>query len=319
MRVPGGRRQTARLVALAAPPILSAFHGGGASEGTTGDLMMAYVLALAAAVGYGAADFLGGLASRRAATLAVVLWSQLVGLVMVAVAVLAFPARPTPADLAWGAAAGLAGSLGVGLLYHALSIAPMSVVAPITGVCALSVPVMAGLAFGERPGVLALAGVPLAAVAVTLISRGADPAHAPPSARGSSRGVPIAVVAGLVVGLFLVGIAQASPRAGLWPLVAARAASVVAAALLGAAGTRRLRLERRAVGIVLAAGTVDMLANIFYLLAVQRGMLSVVGTLSSLYPGATVLLAALVLHERIRPIQLAGLACALAAIVLVTA
>jgi len=281
--------------------------------------MMAYVLALAAAVAYGAADFMGGLASRRAATLAVVLWSQLVGLAMVAAAVLVFPAHPSRGDLAWGAAAGLAGSLGVGLLYHALSIAPMSVVAPITGVCALSLPVVAGLAFGERPGAAALAGVPLAAVAVVLISRGADPAHAPPSPGGSARGVPLAIAAGVVVGFFLVGIAQASPRAGMWPLVAARAASVIAGAALGAARPGRLRLDRGAVRVVVAAGAVDMLANIFYLLAVQRGMLSVVGTLSSLYPGATVLLAALVLHERLRPVQLAGLACALGAIVLVTA
>jgi drug/metabolite transporter (DMT)-like permease len=280
---------------------------------------MAYVLALAAAVAYGAADFMGGLASRRAATLAVVLWSQLVGLAMVAAAVLVFPAHPTARDLAWGAAAGLAGSLGVGLLYYALSIAPMSVVAPITGVCALSVPVVAGLAFGERPGAAALAGVPLAALAVVLVSRGADPAHAPPSARGSGLGVPIAVAAGVVVGLFLVGIAQVSPRAGLWPLVAARASSVAAGGVIGAAGLHRLRLDRGTVPVVVAAGAVDMVANILYLLAVQRGMLSLVGTLSSLYPGATVLLAALVLHERLRPVQLAGLACALAAVVLVTA
>jgi drug/metabolite transporter (DMT)-like permease len=190
--------------------------------------------------------------------------------------------------------------------------------APITGVCALSLPVLAGLAFGERPGVAALAGVPLAAVAVVLISRGADPAHAPPSAGGSARGVPMAIAAGVAVGVFLVAIAQASPQAGLWPLVAARAASVTAAGLIAATMPRRAKLPRGAIPIVAAAGAVDMLANILYLLAVQRGMLSVVGTLSSLYPGATVLLAALVLHERIRPIQLAGLACALGAIVLVT-
>jgi uncharacterized membrane protein len=280
---------------------------------------MAYVLALAAAVGFGAADFMGGLAARRAPTLAVVLWSQLVGLAMVAAALLVFPARPSALDLGWGAAAGVAGSLGVGLLYHALSIAPMSVVAPVTGVCALSVPVVAGLAFGERPGAAALAGVLLAALAVVLVSRGADPAHAPPSPGGSALGVPIAVAAGMVVGLFLVGLAQASPGAGLWPLVAARASSVVAAGVLGAAAIRRMHLDRAMVPVVVAAGATDMLANILYLLAVQRGMLSMVGTLSSLYPGVTVLLAGLVLHERLRPVQVAGLACALAAVVLVTA
>jgi drug/metabolite transporter (DMT)-like permease len=129
----------------------------------------------------------------------------------------------------------------------------------------------------------------------------------------------MAIAAGVAVGVFLVAIAQASSHAGLWPLVAARAASVVAAGLIAATGPRRAKLARGAIPIVAAAGAVDMLANILYLLAVQRGMLSVVGTLSSLYPGATVLLAALVLHERIRPVQLAELACALAAIVLVTA
>lgn len=283
--------------------------------------MNAYVLALASAVTYGAADFLGGLASRRASTLGVVLWSQLAGVSVVIAGLLFLPAaHPAASDLAWGAAAGIAGVAGVGLLYHALSIAPMSVVAPVTGVCALSLPVLVGLIAGERPGLVALAGVPVAAIAVTLISReGAiEDAVEGKASPASTRGLMIALMSGMVIGLFLVLLAQASPRAGLWPLLAARASAVSSGMMFAALAKRSIRLDRSVLPLILIGGVTDMLANVLYLLATQRGLLSVVATLTSLYPGATVVLAAIVLRERLRPVQLAGLACAAVAIVLMT-
>lgn len=278
------------------------------------------MLALASAVTYGAADFMGGMASRRASTLAVVLWSQLAGVLVVVAGLVFLPAaRPAAGDLAWGAAAGIAGIAGVGLLYHALSIAPMSVVAPVTGVCALSLPVLVGLVAGERPGWAALAGVPVAVVAVTLISHeGAIEDAVEGRSPASARGLMVALTAGMIIGLFLVLLAQADPRSGLWPLLAARAAAVSSGLVFARAARRRIRLERPVVALVVLGGFSDMLANVLYLLAAQRGLLSVVATLTSLYPGATVVLAALLLRERLRPVQLAGLACAAAAIVLMT-
>ncbi|HEX8693093.1 MAG TPA: EamA family transporter [Longimicrobium sp.] len=279
---------------------------------------MAYLLALASSLFYGAADFLGGLAARRTATLPVVVVSQLAGLLLLlAVMPLLAPAAPAGTDLAWGAAGGVAGGVGVGLLYHALSISAMSVVAPVTAVCAIAVPVVAGLALGERPGAGALAGVGLAAVAIGLISR--EPAPDRPVLLGATgRGVLLALAAGLAIGAFYVALERTAPAAGLWPLVAARATSVAMLAAVALAARRRLRPDRGALRIILAGGALDMLANLLYLLAVRQGLLSVVAPLASLYPAATVLLAWIVLGERLHWFQGLGLAFAALAIALIT-
>jgi drug/metabolite transporter (DMT)-like permease len=280
---------------------------------------MAILLALTSSLCYGAADFMGGLASRRTATFPVVVISQLVGLLLVgAVLAVMRPAAPAGADLAWGAVGGVAGGIGVALLYHALSISAMSVVAPVTAVCAIAVPVVAGLAFGERPGAAALAGVVLSAFAIALISR--EPAPDRPVLLGvSGRGVVLALLAGLAIGAFYVALERTGPDAGLWPLLSARASSVAMLTAAALATRRTLRPDRSALPMILGAGVLDMLANLLYLLAVQRGMLSIVAPLSSLYPAATVLLAWIVLRERLFGFQMAGLAGAVVAIALITA
>ena len=280
---------------------------------------MAYLLALASSLFYGAADFMGGLASRRTSTMAVVVVSQAAGLVVL---LLAMPflsgASPSRADLAWGALGGVGGGVGIAMLYHALSIASMSVVAPVTAVTAIAVPVVVGLAMGERPGWAALGGVALAAVAIALISR--EPAPDRPVLLGTSgKGVLLALGAGLAIGLFYVALERTGDAAGLWPLVAARVTSVGLTASAAAATRRNLRPTRSALPLILLCGAVDMTANVLYLLAVRQGMLSVIATLSSLYPGATVLLAWIVLRERLFWFQVAGLACAAVAIALITA
>lgn len=279
---------------------------------------MAIALALISSLCYGAADFMGGLASRRTATFPVVVVSQLAGLVLVAIVLAAMrPAAPAGADLAWGAVGGVAGGIGVALLYHALAISAMSVVAPVTAVCAIAVPVVAGLAFGERPGVAALGGVVLSAFAIALISR--EPAPDRPVLLGvSGPGVVIALFAGLAIGAFYVALERTGPDAGLWPLLPARATSVLLLSAAAVATRRTLRPDRSALPMIVGCGILDMLANLLYLLAVQRGMLSIVAPLSSLYPAATVLLAWLVLRERLFWFQLAGLACAAVAIALIT-
>ena len=285
---------------------------------------MVYLAALASSVLYGAADFLGGLASKRATTAWVVTISQAAGLVVLMAAVGLLPAaRPIPADLLWGAAAGLAGTLGVALLYRALAIGTMGVVAPITAVCAVALPVLVSIARGQQPAPMALSGIGLAMVAIVLVSQ------QPPATRlvqptprgGLPAGVPHALLSGVAIGLFFVVLAEARQDSGLWPLVGARAIAVPACLLVGAlGGGPPLRLmPRRVVLTAVSAGIVDMTANVLYLLASRMGSLAVVVTLSSLYPASTVVLARLVLGERLHRTQMIGMACALAAVALIVA
>src|SRR5918993_5525450 len=133
---------------------------------------MAYFLAILSATTYGAADFLGGLASKRASTIAVVFWSQASGLLLLLLALPLLPdASPSRTDWLWGAVAGLAGSVGVGLLYRALAIGTMAVVAPTTAVCAVVIPVVVSVFLGERPAPLAVLGIVLGVVSIVLVSK----------------------------------------------------------------------------------------------------------------------------------------------------
>jgi len=278
---------------------------------------MAALLALASAATYGAADFLGGLSSRRAPAVAVTLVSQAAGLAVLLAVVAVLGGSPTRADLAWGAAAGLAGGVGLLLLYRGLAGGTMSVVAPITAVCAAAVPVAAGLAMGERPSAPALGGVVVALLAIVLVSREEAPAGAPRGPVAAS--VRTALLAGVAFGLFFVLLERTGEGAGLWPLVSARFGSIALLAAIGRAAREPLAVPRAALGGVLAAGILDMTANVLYLLAVREGLLSLVAVLSSLYPASTVLLATVILRERLHPVQRTGLAAAAAAVALIAA
>jgi len=289
-------------------------------------------LAVLAALVYGAADFLGGLAARRAAAFAVAAISQLVGLVALAAVAAAFPSHCTRAEILWGAVAGLCGGAAVVLLYRALAVGTMSVVAPVTAVMSLALPVGVGLLLGDHPGWPALFGVALAVAAVVLIGSGPSdplPGAAPVEERPAgpwhqhpSAALVLALASGALIGLFYVGLSRSGPQAGMWPLVAARAASVVAFALVAAASAPRraaLRVPSGAWTLLLAAGLLDVLANALYLVAVRQGLLSIVAALASLYPASTVVLARIVLAERLRPRQSVGLAVATVAAVLMAA
>jgi drug/metabolite transporter (DMT)-like permease len=241
------------------------------------------------------------------------------------------------------------GGGGVALLYRALATAAMSIVAPVTAVCALAVPVVVGVALGERPHTLAVAGIALAVVAIALVSREDAAAHASPSVDATDgdaspaspdrpasphalgqagetaearrarnrRGVRTAVVSGVVIGFFFTFLARTSPAAGLWPLVPARVTSVVLFTL-GALATRTpLGPAPGTWRIMLAGGVLDMLANVLFLLASRGAPLSIVATLSSLYPASTVLLARVVLGERLARVQWMGVGCAAVAILLI--
>ena len=273
---------------------------------------MAYLLAIASAALYGAADFLGGLASRRASTITVVVWSQASGLVMLLLVLPLLPdASPSQSDVLWGAIAGIAGSIGVGLLYRALAIGTMAVVAPTTAVCAVVIPVMAGVLAGERLAALTMAGMALAVIAIVLVSQERRTTHV------ARKGIGIAFLSGVAIGFFFLALARTSAAAGMWPLVASRAISLVLFGALGLATGQPLRLVPPVSKIAVGSGIVDMAANALYLAATRYGALSVVVTLASLYPASTVLLARLVLHERLSALQVSGVACALAAIVLI--
>ena len=278
---------------------------------------VANALAVLASITYGAADFLGGLATKRGSTVfSTVVFSQATGLVLVLLALpLLPPASPTATDLAWGAASGLAGGIGVAFLYRGLAVGVMSVVAPVTAVCAVIIPVVVGVALGERPTLPATAGVALALVAIVLISRSGEVGEG----KRARAGVLIAIASGIAIGIFLVCLERTERSAGLWPLVPARAVSVSLFAVAGLLAREKLLPRAESWPIVVGGGALDMLANVLYLLAVRQGPLSIVATLTSLYPASTILLARVVLRERLRLVQQAGLACAAVAIVLIVA
>jgi drug/metabolite transporter (DMT)-like permease len=277
---------------------------------------MAVVLALSSAVVYGASDFLGGLASRRATVVAVVAFSQLSGLVALLLLLPWLGGPVTHADLGWAAGAGLVGATGLVIFFGALSRGVMSVIAPVTAVTAAAVPVLAGLLGGNRIGPVAGAGILLALIAVVLVSAEGGLGQLR-TARPASLGAPLA--AGTAFGVFFVLLDRTSADAGLTPLVAARMASFLLVVVVALAGRRSLRVGRSALPVVLASGVGDMTANALFLLATQQGAeLAIVGVLASLYPVSTVILAQVVLRERLVAAQFAGLVSAFAAVVLIT-
>jgi drug/metabolite transporter (DMT)-like permease len=276
-------------------------------------------IAILASILYGAADFLGGLASTRAPTYSVVIVSQAAGVLLLAIALPLLPAATiAPADLVWGAAAGCAGGIGVALLYRGLASGPMSVVAPVTAVCAVIVPVVVGLSLGERPGGVTLAGIGLAVVAVALAGQSAhadEPAPDGPERRW--RALRLAVSSGVMIGLFLVALGRTPASAGLWPLVAARVVSISLFSAIAIGAGDPIVLKGQPAMVAITGGTLDMLANFCYLAAVRYGPLSVIATLASLYPATTVILARFFLRERLTRTRLLGIAAALAAIVII--
>lgn len=283
---------------------------------------MVVALSLAVALCYGAADFCGGLATRRAAALAVVVWSQAAGLLVLLAALPFVPGAFHPRDLWVSLVCGVCGTLAVGLLYRGLAVGVMGVVSPITAVLCAALPLAWGIGRGERPAALALLGIAFALVAVVLVSA-ATPAPAQPAAARASRGrlppgIPEALGAGFAFGLFFIALAQVHPDAGLYPLLGTRVLSMLL--LLGGAAALRLplRVERPGLPTIVLCGALDMGANVLYILAAHSGALSIVAVLSSLYPAATVALAGLVLRERLGRAQWAGVGVALAGVLCIS-
>ena len=276
---------------------------------------MTVVLGLFAAVFYGVGDFAGAIACRRYNAITVLLHSYPVGAVLMALMLPAFPGTVSGRVVVFGVLGGLAGLLGVAVMYQLMVSAPMNVISPVTAVLAAVVPVGVGVALGERPAASAWAGIVLGFVAVVLVSRTTED-H--PHGRLPPRTLALACLAGVGFGLYFVFLARAGHGSGLWPLLVSRIASTVL--ILPLAGVRRA--FRRVTGVTLAvaaaAGVCDALANMFFLLAARAGLLSLASVLTSLYPAVTVLLAVGLLHEHVSRVQRAGLALAAASIVLIT-
>jgi uncharacterized membrane protein len=280
---------------------------------------MTSLLALGAAAFYGAADFLGGIATRRATTVATVLTTQGAGLLMLlACSPLMLDLVMSRRDLAFGVLAGLTGSVGVALLYKALAIGPMSVVAPVTAVCAVIVPLVVGLVQGESISAAAAIGVAVAISAIALLGMSPAPAGAPAQPPADvGQGLRVALGSGVAIGFFFVTLGETSAAAGLWPLAVSRAVSIALFSTMAVVTRQALVVPRAAMIPAIACGGLDMVANALYLVAVRQGQLSLVATLASLYPASTVLLARVVLGEQLGPWQQLGVASAVAAIALI--
>lgn len=271
------------------------------------------VLAAASALVYGTADFLGGLASRRVPALVVTAVSQMVGLALLVVATPLWPhPNLTASDWAWGAAGGVLGAIGLALFYAALARGPMAVVALVTALVSAIVPIIVGVVEGERPHAIAWIGVAVALVAIAMVAgthRGA--------VQADTATLLSAVAAGVGFGSFFVLLAQTHSGAGLVPLLAARIASVSVVTLALVVTGRRLRVGSSNRVLVMSTGFFDVSANALYLAAVSTGLLTTVAVVSAMYPASTVVLARLVLGERLSVGQRIGLIAAAIAVVLV--
>jgi drug/metabolite transporter (DMT)-like permease len=178
-------------------------------------------------------------------------------------------------------------------------------------------PVLAALVMGERPGVQAGGGIALALLAIVLVSQQATPGGDAPGGRAHRSGLGLAFASGIAIGLFYLALARTSGDAGLWPLLAARLASALLFGVALRVARPSLRMAPGVLAAAVAGGVLDMLANLLYLLATRQGPLTLVVTLTSLYPASTVVLARSFLRERLAALQWVGVACALVAIVLI--
>ncbi len=275
--------------------------------------MLPILLAAASAAVWGTSDFCGGKATQRANALTVTVLSQCCGLPILGLGLVVVGGSPSVRALGWGLAAGFAGFVGILLLYRGLAQGAMAIFAPVTAVGSALLPMVAGLILERTPSALELTGAGCAVVAIAMVSlTGGGRAKVTP------RLVALALTSGAMFGIFftLLGRAGGAP-AGLWPLLAVRVASVGAGLLVAARTRTALRLGGRTLRFAMLAGPLDILANVLYLEAANRGLLSVVAPVAALYPVSTVLLAFSVDRERVRAIQLAGLGLAAAALVLV--
>lgn len=272
--------------------------------------MIALLLAVGSSLAYGCADFFGGLGARKAHVLRTAMIAAPASLTVELLLWPVLGAAFSPAAFAWGAASGVASAAAFALLYRTLAIGPMNVLSPVTALVSAALPAAVGLLQGERLAVAGAVGLPLALVAVVLVSAG----HGAGAGRASRTALTLAFGAGAAIALQLVFLHQAPYDSGIAPLIVGRAVS--SGVILTAAGLMagRLGTQRPAYAMSAAAGALDSVANLLFLLAARSGDLSVVAVITALYPAGTVLLARYVLAERIGRRQFAGLGAAAVAV-----
>jgi drug/metabolite transporter (DMT)-like permease len=273
---------------------------------------VAALLGLLAAIGYGAADFVGGLGGRRTRPGVVAVLSQACGLVAASIAVLVVPGvGPTAPVLLWGALGGVGSGIGNASLYRGLARGRMGVVAPLSAIATAAIPALIGILLGERLTALAIIGVVLALPAIALVS-GFSPSTFPRMVE-----VGWGFLAGGGFALLFVALDIAGTGSGGWPLVPGQAVAVVVSLAISWADLGRGVPWRPALGAGALAGLLAQAANLFFLAAAGAGQLAVVAVLTALYPAVTVVLAAVLLRERIDRYQLGGLAIAAVAVTLI--
>lgn len=260
---------------------------------------------------WGTGDFGGGLLSRRAPVLGVVLLTQLVGLVTALAAAVAL-GEPVPAgpDVAWALGAGVMGVIGVTCLYHGLAVGRMGVVAPTTGLLAALIPVAVGFTVEGVPGAGVIAGIGLALAGVVLVTRAKDHLERP-------SGVQWAIAAGVAIAGYNIGAGQLSEAGAFGPLALIRLAQFAVLASFIRLRRQPWRVDRDLAPRVAVVGILDMAGNAAYITAAQVGELAIAAVLSSLYPVVTVLLAITVLRERLTRGHVVGIVLTAAAIVLI--
>jgi uncharacterized membrane protein len=289
--------------------------------------MIAVLLAALSSVSYGASDFSGAMASKRTDSAVITVVSQLASLLTLGLVLIVLPPDAWLAkDFAWGGLGGLGVAVALTCFYRALAIGPMSTAAATTALVGALVPLVAGLALGERPSAITFLGIVVSIPAAVMVSAGGE------SGRGSLRLTPrerftsrehgahttrLSIIAGLGFGLFFVALSRTSSESGLFPLVGARLVSILVLALLLTLTSSWERVHRSSIVFVVLAGVLDCAANALYLSALDEGQLTWVAAITSLYPATTVVLAGVVLRERLTRLQLLGLGLAGAALALV--
>src|SRR5450755_4403855 len=269
-------------------------------------------LSLASAATWGGGDFAGGVAAKRANVFRVVAVAHACGFVaMLAMVLLVREAIPPAADLWWGAAAGIAGAFGIAALYKALAIGRMGVVAPVAAVITGILPVLVGFRTEGMPNRFQLLGFVVALVSIWLVAW-------PDEYVDSRRGLGLAVLAGVMFGLFLIAGKQAGHHGVFWPLVAARLVSTSLMLALVAISPPALQPLRTVFWLMILSGLLDSAGNALFITATRHGRLDVAAVLSSLYPASTVILARVLLKERISPLQSAGIVGALLSVALIS-
>jgi len=287
---------------------------------------MPFLLSLAAAFLFGSGDFVGGLASRRASPLRVAVTSQWVGLGILLPAFLIFGNSPNRSSLAWGAASGFATGLGLVFLFRALAADTMAIGAALAGIFTAVIPVVFGLLTGERPAAIAAVGLVLAigSIAAIVYERTGESDREPGASGGGlslatlrRRGVIDGIIAGVGWGGTSIFLAQTPIDGGLWPLASAQMATVLVLTAFALGSGAGLIPQRDAVLPSAGVGVLHLTGVTLFLVALQRGMLTLVAVVQSLYPAVTILLARVILEEKLVRRQVAGLIAAGVGVVLI--